>query len=302
MRSNPTPSRRSLLQSTAILGGALAAGATLTTTSSSARGADELLQPAGADKSKPPMKDYWKGLKIGVASYTLRGMKIDPCIAAIQRVGIQYVSIKDMHLPLKSTLEERKAGIKKFKDAGITPLSCGVVSMQNDEANCRAAFEYARDIEVPVMVCDPHPDSFPILDKLVKEFDIKLAIHNHGPEAAHFKSPYDALAKAEKFDERIGLCIDVGHTARMKVDPAEAIHKCAPRLYDCHLKDIVEISNKNNGVEMGRGILNVRAMLQALLDIKFAWHAGFEYEKDGKDPVPGLAESVGYSRGVMSCL
>jgi sugar phosphate isomerase/epimerase len=300
MRTNPTPSRRSFLQTTTLLGGALAVGTVAMT--SSARAADELLQPAGADKPNAPMKDYWKGMKIGVASYSLRGMKIDPCIAAIQRVGIQYVSIKDMHLPLKSTTEERKAAVKKFKDAGITPMSCGVITMENNEANCRAAFEYARDIEVPVIVCDPDPDSFPILDKLVKEFDIKLAIHNHGPEAKRFKSPYDALAKAEKFDERIGLCIDVGHTARMNVDPAEAIHKCAARLYDCHLKDIVEISNKNNGVEMGRGILNIRAMFQALLDIKFAHHAGFEYEKDGKDPVPGLAESVGYSRGVVSCL
>jgi sugar phosphate isomerase/epimerase len=299
MPANSISSRRSFLQTTTILGGALAAGATLAATS---RAADELVQPVGAEKPRPPMKDYWKGLKIGVASYTLRGMEIDPCIAAIQRVGIQYVSIKDKHLPLKSTTEQRKAALKKFKDAGITPMSCGNITMQNDEADCRHVFEYARDIEVPVIVCDPDPDSFPILDKLVKEFDIKLAIHNHGPEAKRFKSPYDALAKAEKFDERIGLCIDVGHTARMKIDPAEAIHKCAPRLYDCHLKDIAEISTRNNGVEMGRGILNIRAMLQALLDIKFAHHAGFEYEKDGKDPVPGLAESVGYSRGVMSCL
>jgi sugar phosphate isomerase/epimerase len=294
-------SRRDLLQSAAVLGLTTAIAAA-TSRAAAAAAPGELLQPAGADKPKPPMKDYWKGMKIGVASYTLRGMKIDACIAAIQRVGIQYVSIKDMHLPLKSTLEERKAGIRKFKDAGITPLSCGVIGLQNDEANCRAAFEYARDIEVPVIVCDPDPDAFPILDKLVKEFDIKLAIHNHGPEAKRFKSPYEALAKAEKFDERIGLCIDVGHTARMKIDPAEAIRKCAPRLYDCHLKDIAEISDKNNAAEMGRGILDIRSMFQALLDIKFKYHAGFEYEKDGKDPVPGLAESVGYSRGVVSCL
>jgi sugar phosphate isomerase/epimerase len=294
-------SRRDVLQAATALG-LTAAVAAVTSRASGAAAPGELLQPAGADNPKPPMKDYWKGMKIGVASYTLRGMKIDACIAAIQRVGIQYVSIKDIHLPLKSTTEERKAAVKKFKDAGITPLSCGVVQMENDEANCRHAFEYARDIEVPVIVCNPHPDSFPILDKLVKEFDIRLAIHNHGPESDRFKSPYDALAKAEKFDPRIGLCIDVGHTARMKVDPAEAIHKCAARLYDCHLKDIAEISTRNNGVEMGRGILDVRSMLQALLDIKFAYHAGFEYEKDGKDPLPGLAESVGYSRGVVSCL
>lgn len=295
MTRETNSSRRRFIQSTALLG-AIAASAGTT-----ARAADELLGPAGTEKPKP-QKDWRHGLKIGVASYSLRGMKLDACIAAIQRVGIKYVSIKDMHLPLKSTAEERKACGQKFKDAGITPLSCGVITMQNDEANVRQAFEYARDLGVPVIVCHPHLDSFPILDKLVKEFDIKLAIHNHGPESDRYKSPYDALERAMKYDERIGVCVDVGHTARMNVDPAEAIRKCAPRLYDCHLKDLVELGRVNNGTEVGRGILNIRAMLQALLDIKFAYHAGFEYEKDAKDPLPGLAESVGFARGVMSCL
>ena len=291
MRYATAPSRRTFLQSAAVLG-AIA---------STASGADELLAPVGAGGQSKP-SDPWRGLKIGVASYTLRGMKVDDAIAAIQRVGLSYVSIKDSHLPMKSTPEERKAVAAKFKDAGITPLSVGVVGMQNDEANCRAAFEYARDVGVPVMVCNPHPDSFPILDKLVKEFDLKLAIHNHGPESDRFKSPYDAMKAAEKFDERIGMCVDVGHTARMKIDPAEAIRKCAPRLYDCHLKDLAVLDRPNNGVPMGRGVLPVRAMLQALLDVKFAHHAGIEYEDFAKDPLPGLAESVGYMRGVLSSL
>jgi sugar phosphate isomerase/epimerase len=229
-------------------------------------------------------------------------MKIDAAIAAIQRVGINYVSIKDVHAKMDATPEERKAAAKKFKDAGITPLSCGPITMQNDESNVRQAFEYARDLGVPVIVCHPHLDSFPILDRMVKEFDIKLAIHNHGPESDRYKSPYDAMERAAKYDERIGVCVDVGHTARMNVDPAEAIRKCAPRLYDCHLKDLVEITTRNNGVEMGRGVLNIRSILQALLDIRFAYHAGFEYEQEAKDPLPGLAESVGFARGVMSCL
>src|ERR1043166_5848642 len=119
--------------------------------------------------------DSWRGLKAGVASYTLRKMPLDAAIKAIQRVGLKYVSIKDAHLSLKSTTEERKAVAQKFKDAGITPMSCGNVTMQNEEANIRQAFEYARDIGLPTIVCSPHPDSMPILDKMVKEFDIRLA-------------------------------------------------------------------------------------------------------------------------------
>lgn len=266
------------------------------------RGApDELLSLAGGT-TPAPAGDRWRGLKVGVASYSLRGMKLDAAIAAIQRVGLTYASIKDIHLPLKSTPDERKAAVAKFKDAGITPLSCGVVTMQNDAANCREAFEYARDISVPVIVCNPHPDSMPILDRLVKEFDIKLAIHNHGPESDRFKSPMDAMKAAEKFDERIGVCVDVGHTARMKVDPAGAIRTCAPRLYDVHLKDVAILDRPNNGVEIGRGLLDVPAMMRALVDVKFAYHAGIEFEKDARDPLPGLAESVGCLRGVMACL
>jgi inosose dehydratase len=283
-------SRRELLQSAAVL--SLLAG--------TCGGADELLGTGGA--GKPKAADRLGGLKIGVASYSLRGLKLDAAIAGIQRVGMTYVSIKDIHLPLKSTPDERKAVAAKFRDAGITPLSCGVVTMENDEANVRAAFEYARNIGVPVIVCNPHLDSFAILDKMVKEFDLKLAIHNHGPESDRFQSPYDAMKAAEKFDERIGVCIDVGHTARMKVDPAEAIRKCASRLYDVHLKDVAEISRRNSELEIGRGLLDVRTMLKALLDIKFSHHVGIEHEKDARDPLPGLAESVGYVSGVLSCL
>lgn len=284
--------RRTFIQSAAAVG----ALATIT------RGADELPGATSADKSKSS-PDPWHGLKLGVASYTLRLMKLDDALAAIQRVGLKYVSIKDSHLPMKSTPEERKAVAAKCKDAGITVLSCGVVGMKNnDEAACRAAFEYARDLGVPTMVCDPHPDSMPILDKLVKEFDIKLAIHNHGPDSPVFKSPYDVMKVIENHDQRIGLCIDVGHTARAGVDPAEAIHKCAARLYDAHLKDEAVLERKNNPVEIGRGVMDIRAIVKALVDVKFNGHAGIEYEKDAKDPLPGLAESVGYLRGVMGCL
>jgi sugar phosphate isomerase/epimerase len=134
---------------------------------------------------------------------------------------------------------------------------------------------------------------------MVKSFDIKLAIHNHGPGDKRFPSPYDALKAAEKFDPRIGLCIDVGHTARAGVDPAEAIRKCKERLYDLHLKD-VDPSLPQPEVELGRGRLDVRAILQALLDVRYAHHVGFEHEKDAKDPIPGLAESVGYAKGMLS--
>jgi inosose dehydratase len=250
--------------------------------------------PVAPDKGDP-----WRGLKVGVASYTLRKQSLEDCIKGIQRVGLKYVSIKDVHLSLKSTAAERKAVAQKFKDAGITPLSCGNISMENNEASVRAAFEYARDAGIPTIVCAPEPDSMAILDKMVKEFDIKLAIHNHGPEDKRFPSPYDVFKAVEKLDRRVGLCIDVGHTARAGVNPAEAILKCRERLYDLHMKDISALGNRNTPVESGRGILDVRSILQSLLKIQYQYMMAFEYEKDADDPVPGLAESVGYTKGLL---
>ncbi len=249
-----------------------------------------------------PAGDGWHGLKAGVASYTIRKMPLDQAIKAIQRVGLKYVSIKDAHLSLKSTKEERQAVAQKFKAAGITPLSCGNVSIENNEANIRQAFEYARDIGLPAIVCSPDPQSMPILDRMVKEFDIKLAIHNHGPEDKKFPSPYDVWKAVEKYDVRIGLCIDVGHTARAKVDPAEAIIKCKARLYDVHFKDIASTAPNGGTIEGGRGVLDLKAILQSLLKVRYEHLLSFEYEKDSDDPLPGLAETIGYTRGLLASM
>jgi inosose dehydratase len=254
--------------------------------------------------------DHWLGLKIGVATYTVRELPIEEAIKAVQRVGLKYVSIKNVknHIDLSHTTEERKQRAQMFRDAGLVPLSVGNVGMKNDEADMRRAFEYVRDVGVPTMVCSPVRDAGDLdkwvktLDTLVKEFDIKLAIHNHGPEDKQFPSPYDVMKAVEKYDKRIGLCIDVGHTARAGVDPAESILKCRERLYDVHLKDISALGDRNTPIEGGRGILNSKSILAALLKIRYQGLVGFEYEKDAKDPVPGLAESVGYTKGLLAGL
>ena len=247
--------------------------------------------------------DPWLGLKVGVATYTLRELPIEEAIKAVKRVGLKYVSIKNVknHIDLSHSSEERRRRAQMFRDSGLVPLSVGNVSMRTGEADIRKAFEYARDIGVPTIVCAPSLDSIPFLDKMVKEFNIKLAIHNHGPEdKGFFPSPFDVMRAVAKFDERIGLCIDVGHTARAGVDPADSILKCQERLYDLHLKDISALGDKNTPIEGGRGILDSKSILAALLKIQYRGLVGFEYEKDAKDPVPGLAESVGYTKGLLA--
>ncbi len=249
-----------------------------------------------------PARDTWKGLKIGVASYTLRKLNLPDCAKAIRKTGLHYVSIKDMHLALNSTTEQRKAAVAQFKEFGITPISCGVVSMKNEEASVRQAFEYARDCGMPTIVASPSVDSLPLVEKMVKEFDIRIAIHNHGPEDKLWPSPLDIMKGVANLDPRIGVCIDVGHTARAQVDPASAVLQCKDRLFDMHLKDIANTQPRGFPVEVGRGVLDIRSIMAALLKIQYKHHVGFEYEKDADDPLMGLAESVGYVRGIMASL
>lgn len=246
----------------------------------------------------------FRGLKVGVATYTLgqQCKTADEAIKAIQRVGVKYCSIKEFHLPFKTTADERKATAAKFKAAGITPLSVGNITLKNDEAQVRAMFEYARDVGVPVMVCAPSKDALPVCEKMVKEFDIKMAIHNHGPEDKNFPSPYDVMEAVKDMDERIGCCVDVGHAARAGADPAEAIARIGPRVYDIHLKDLARIDRRSIPIECGRGVLDIKGILAALLKIHFPGHVGFEHEKDMKDVMPGLAEDVGYVRGVLHAM
>ena len=249
--------------------------------------------------------DPWKGLKIGVATYTFREWPIEQTIKGLQIAGAKYISVKNVknHIDISHSTEDRKARAKMFRDGGMEILSVGNVSLRGSDEDIRKGFEYARDVGVTTMVCAPRIDAMPLLDKLVKEFDIKLAIHNHGPEdKGFFPSPYDVMTAVAKFDKRIGLCIDVGHTARAGVDPAESIIKCKERLYDVHLKDISALGNKNTPIEGGRGILDLTSILQALRKINYQGLAGYEYEKDGKDPLAGLSETLGYTKGLLANL
>jgi sugar phosphate isomerase/epimerase len=241
-------------------------------------------------------------LKLGVATYSLREIPLDAAVRMIARVGVRYASIKDVHMPRTSSAAERRAVAEKFRAAGITPLSCGNVKMTDSEADIRSAFEYARDAGLGTMVCSPDPRSMALLDRMVKRYDIRLAIHNHGPEDGRFPSPLDVWRAVEPYDRRIGLCIDVGHTLRAGVDPAAAIRSCASRLYDLHLKDLAHRGPKAVNVEVGRGVLDIRSILGALVEIGYRDQVALEYEKDPGDPLAGIAESIGFVRGVLSGL
>jgi inosose dehydratase len=242
------------------------------------------------------------GLKLGLTSYTLRKYNLDETIALTRDAGVKYISLKDVHLSLKSTPEEREEAHRKIQSAGLVLMGGGVIYMKNDEAEVRGYFDYAKQAGMPTIVCSPDPDALDTVEKLAKEYDLRIAIHNHGPTDKKYPSPLDVLKLIKDRDAHMGLCIDVGHTVRIEQDPIPIIEECASRLYDFHIKDVTEATAKGKAIAVGRGVIDIVAVLKTLLKIKYPYHLALEYEDKGDAPVPGMSESFGYIKGVLAAL
>jgi inosose dehydratase len=239
--------------------------------------------------------------ELGLASYTLRKFDLDQTLRMTRRVGLTHIALKDFHLPLDSSPEQIKQVAAKVRDAGLDLYGGGVIYMRNDQ-DVHGAFEYAKTAGMRVIIGVPNHDLLPLVDKMVKEYDIKVAIHNHGPTDKVYPIPATAYELIKDLDPRIGLCDDIGHTARAGVDLSASMEKHADRLYDIHMKDVSQASARGSPVEVGRGVIDIARVLRTLIKIDYAGIVSFEYEKDENDPLPGLAESVGYVRGALRTL
>jgi len=240
-------------------------------------------------------------LKLGVASYSFRKFSRAQAIQMTKELGTPYLNVKDFHLALNSTPADIDQAQKEFADAGIILVGCGNVSFsKDDEADIRPKFEYAKRAGFPLIVAAPTHETLPKLEKFVKEYDIRLAIHNHGPEDKLWHSPLDVLKGVQKYDSRIGCCIDIGHTVRAGVDVVKAIHEVGPRLYNMHAKDLTSFTSKESQVSVGDGILPIREIFQALIATNYKGFVDLEYEVHGDDPMPGAMASFAYMRGVLA--
>jgi sugar phosphate isomerase/epimerase len=260
------------------------------------------LRPRGAQAAPPGSKTGRHELKLGLVSYSLRKFSLDRVIEFCKASGIVNVTLKDIHLPETATPDAIATATGKLKDAGITLMGCGVIYFKKDDKDPRRHFEYAKACGAPLIVASPDPETLDTVEGLVKEFGIPLAIHNHGPEDKHYPSPRDVMAVIKKRDKRLGVCMDIGHTVRAGVDPAKAALECGDRLLDLHLKDLKDKTSKESQVEIGRGSLDIVALLKALEKIRFKGQAGIEYEINAEDPFPGIRESMAYLRGALAGL
>src|SRR5688572_23776314 len=159
------------------------------------------------------------GFKLGVASYSLRKLSRAEAIKALEKLNVQYINIKEFHAPIKETPAEWAQARKDFENAGVKILGIGNVSFaKDDDAEMRRNFEYAKTLGAPVIVMAPTAVTVPKIEKLVKQYNTKAAIHNHGPEDKHFPAPSDVLKAVKGMDPRMGLCVDIGHTVRTGAD------------------------------------------------------------------------------------
>lgn len=278
-------SRRTFVQSGALIAAACAAPGSVPTFA-------QTLPAAG--KPSP--------IQLGVATYTFRNFTRAQMLGFLKQVDITGINAKDVkdHLPA-GPAEEAKA-LADYAAAGVKLHAAGAIYFpKDDDGDIRAKFEYCKRAGISVIVGgDPTPATLPRIEKFVKEYDIRLAIHNHGPEDKLWPSPLDVLKSIEHLDPRIGCCIDLGHAARAGADVIHAIHAVGPRLFNIHMKDLTSFQDKESQVAVGEGIMPIREIFEALIAIKYKGFVDLEYEVHGDDPMPGVIGSFAYMRGVLA--
>ena len=242
-------------------------------------------------------------IKLGVASYSLRAFSRTDAIKMVQELRTPFINLKSFHLPYESTPEELANARAEFETAGLKIVGGGNNNITEDtDAHVRMFFEYAKHGGLPLLVIAPKPEILPRIEKFVKQYDIKVAIHNHGPEDPYFPAPKDALKVIRNMDARVGLCVDVGHTTRAGVDVVAAIAEAGSRVLDMHMKDLKDLRVRDSQCIVGEGAMPVPEIFTQLLKMKYAGYVNLEYEIDEKNPLPGMKQSFAYMRGVLAGL
>jgi sugar phosphate isomerase/epimerase len=251
-----------------------------------------------------PSADKPSRIRLGLASYTFRNFSRAQMIGFMKQLNVFALNAKDVKDHLPADAQEEATALADYAAAGIRLHGAGTIYFPKDEdADVRNKFEYCKRAGIPVIVAgDPAPETLPRIEKFVKEYDIRLAIHNHGPEDKLWHSPMDVLKAVKGMDPRIGCCIDVGHTARAGTDVVQAIREAGPRLFNVHMKDLTNFQSKESQVVVGGGIMPVPKIFEALIAIEYEGFVDLEYEIHPDDPMPGVTSSFVNMRGILASL
>lgn len=240
-----------------------------------------------------PESDKFRGLKVGVHSYSLRKFKFAEAIKIIQDLGVKYLTLNPIHLPLDSSSAALADAKKAISDAGLTLMGVGVVSFKKGDLDPRQIFDYARTLGLPTIIANPSHDDLDMLDKFVAEYNIRIAIHNHGPDTS-YSLPEDVLKAVENHHKNIGACCDIGHYERSGVKAETALKTLSARLYDVHLKDVNAREKAGHGVVLGQGVIDFASVAKTLLALKYEGQVGLEYEIEPESPQASMAKCFAY--------
>jgi len=249
--------------------------------------------PATAAAARP--------FELGIQLYSLRGYPVAEALKHAKELGFEAVEFYPGMFPIAASAEQIADIKKQVADLGLRISAHGVNGFGKDAAANRKVFEFAKAVGVGILGCDPTPESFASLDELVREFDIRVAIHNHGPKHRYNKV-VDVLRAIEGHDERIGACADLGHFIRSGENPVEVIRLLKGRLYGIHLKDFAEMQDKTKGVILGKGHLDVPAVFAALEQVQFPADGALslEYEENPKNPLAEIRECLDVARTALA--
>lgn len=249
-----------------------------------------------------PTEGAQMSLRLGLASYTFRNFTRSQVIGFMKQVNVKDLNAKDVKDHLPSDPQQEAVALADYDGAGIKLHAAGAISLAKDEgADLRSKFEYCKRAGIRVIVAgEPSVEALPRIERFAKEYDIRIAIHNHGPEDKVWKSPLDVLRAVKGLDSRIGCCMDVGHAARAGTDVVQAIREIGPRLFNVHMKDLANIRDKDSQVAVGEGALPVRGIFEALIATRYEGFVDLEYEVHPDDPMPGVRSSFAYMRRTLA--
>ena len=259
--------------------------------------APRVLSAAGLNVADDP----WGGFPLGVQSYSLRNFNTVEAVRHIQGMGLHYAELYSKHLDTKASDDQIKETLKLLEDAGIKLAGHGVHGFTKDHEANKKLFEFARKAGVKVITANPEKDAFDSLDKLVAEYDIKIAIHNHGPGQLY--DSIDSVVQAVKGRHKwVGACVDCGHFLRSGEDPVKAVRTLGPRVFGAHIKDDVELGKASKNVVLGKGKLDVVGLFQALREIKFPADGSLalEYEANPDNPIADMKACLAVAKEAIA--
>ena len=243
------------------------------------------------------------GLKLGVASFSLRNFSREQAIQMTKALGTRYINLKSVHLPYNASPAAIAAARQEVESAGLEIVGGGLITFETDtDDGVRKYFEYAKAAGMPLIVGTCKPAVLSRVEKFAKQYDIRVAIHNHGPEDENFPSPYDVLKAVKGMDPRLGLCMDIGHTVRTGTDVVRAVTDAGPRLLDMHAKDLRDLKVMESQCIVGEGRMPIAEIFRRLQAIRYSGYVNLEYEIEADDPMPGMKQSFAYMRGVLAGL